>query len=143
VATPLASARQTDEHGYSYDQMWRAAVRLIAVDFRFPITDRDPDIGYLLFQYTDQGRTHDGSLELVRTRAADGTERVRVVVHVGAMPSYVERMMLDRFRRKLVDDYGPPPVARPAPRPAPAPAPAPQPPASGDQAPPSAPAERS
>jgi hypothetical protein len=121
---PLAHARQSDEHTYGYDQLWRAAVRLIAVDFRFPITERDPEIGYLLFDYVDQGRSHSASLELVRTRVADGSDRVRVVVHVGTMPGYVERMMLDRFRRKLQDDYGPPPVARPAPRPAPAPAPA-------------------
>ncbi len=108
----------SDEYTYTYDQMWRAAVRLVAVDFRFPITDRDPEIGYLLFEYQEQGRSYAGSLELVRTRGADGAERVRAVVQINAMPSYVERMMLDRFALKLRDDYGSPPVVR---RPAPPP----------------------
>lgn len=112
-----ASARLSDEYTYSYDQMWRAAVRLIAVDFRFAITDRDPEIGYLLFDYREQGRDYAGSLELVRAQGADGGERVRVVVQVNAMPSYVERMMLDRFGRKLRDDYGAPPVVRRPPPP--------------------------
>jgi hypothetical protein len=114
--SPRAEARQSDEHSYTYDQLWRAAVRLIAVDFRFPIAERDPEIGYVLFQYVDQGRQHEGSFELVRTRAADGSERVRAVIQVSSMPGYVERMMLDRLRRKLMDDYGPPPSVRSAPR---------------------------
>lgn len=109
----------SDEYTYSYDQMWRAAVRLVAVDFRFPISERDPDIGYLLFEYQEQGRAYAGSLELVRTRGADGVDRVRAVVQINAMPSYVERMMLDRYARKLRDDYGSPPVVRRPPPPPP------------------------
>lgn len=118
VAVP-ASARSTAEYEWSYEQLWRASVRLVAVDFRFPITERDPEIGYLLFQYVDQGRTYDGSFELVRTHDRSGAERVRVVVQVNAMPSYVERMMLDRLRRKLTDEHGAPRPARPAPAPPP------------------------
>lgn len=111
----LASARLSEEYGYDYDQVWRAAVRLVAVDLRFPITDRDEEIGYVLFQYEDQGRSHHGSIELVRTAAPDGRERVSVAVQVPGMPSYVERMILDRFTRKLLQDYGPPRASRPAP----------------------------
>jgi hypothetical protein len=51
---------------------------------------------------------------------------VRVVVQVSGMPTYVERMMLDRFGRKLVDEYGPPRPARPAPPARPEPPPAEQ-----------------
>lgn len=119
LAPAVASARMSDEVGYDYDKVWRAAVRLVAVDFRFPVTDRDPEIGYLLFDYQEQGRSYPGSIELVRVRAADESERVRVVVRVEGMPSYVERMLLDRFTRKLVDDYGPPRAVRPARRPPP------------------------
>lgn len=114
-----AAARSTQEYEYSYDQLWRASVRLVAVDFRFPISERDPEIGYLLFQYQDQGRTYDGSLELVRAQGRDGADRVRVVVQINAMPSYVERMMLDRLRRKLMDEHGAPRPSRPAPAPSP------------------------
>lgn len=112
-----ASARSSEEYAYGYDQLWRAAVRLVAVDFRFPIVERDPEIGYLLFTYRDQGRTCDGSLELVRTRDRDGAERVRVVVQVAAMPTYVERHLLERLRRKLMEEHGPPRAPRPAPAP--------------------------
>lgn len=116
-----AGARLSDEYEYSYDQLWRAAVRLVAVDLRFPVTERDPDIGYVLFEYRDQGRAYAGSLELVRTARPNGEERVRVVVQVSGMPSYVERMMLDRLTRKLRDEYGAP-IARPRPAPTPPPA---------------------
>src|SRR5262245_43056650 len=113
-----ASARVTEQYAYSYDQLWRSAVRLIAVDFRFRITDRDPEIGYLLFQYREQGRDYDGSLELVRTRDRRGQDQVRIALQIQAMPTYVERMMIDRLSRKLGEDYGaPPPPPRPAPPP--------------------------
>ena len=93
-----------------------AAVRLIAVDFRFPISDRDPEIGYVLFSYRDAGREHNGSLELARTTGVNGTPQVRVTMQVPSMPGYVERMLLDRLSRKLTEDYGrPPPTRRPEP----------------------------
>lgn len=115
-----ASARLTTEYTYTYDQLWQASVRMIAVDLRFPITERDPEIGYVLFNYVEQGREYRGSLELVRTEGPHGGPQVRVVVQVVSMPTYVERMMLDRLGRKLSDDYGqPPPSRRPAPPPAP------------------------
>lgn len=113
-----ASARLSREYTYTYDQLWRAAVRMVAVDFRFPITERDPEIGFLLFEYRDQGRPYHGSVELVRTEGPRGTPQVRVVMQVQGMPSYVERMLIDRLSRKLVDDYGaPPPTRRPEPPP--------------------------
>ncbi|HBQ18094.1 MAG: hypothetical protein RLO52_43070 [Sandaracinaceae bacterium] len=120
--TSTAAARTSDAYTYSFDQTWRAAVRLIAVDFRFPINDRDEDIGYILFQYQEGGRAHHGSLELVRSQDDNGTPVVRVVMQVNAMPSYVERHLLDRLRRKLTDEYGtPPPSRRPEPAPPAAP----------------------
>jgi hypothetical protein len=110
-----ASARVSEEYTYTFDQMWRASVRMVAVDFRFPVTDRDEEIGYLLFEYRDQGRSYSGSIEMVRTEGTAGTPQVRVVIQVGALPSYVERMMLDRLTRKLMDEYGAPPSVHRAP----------------------------
>ena len=124
--TSPAAARSTDAHTYTFEQTWAAAVRLIAVDFRFPISDRDQDIGYILFEYREGGRAHHGSLELVRARDENGTPVVRVVAQVNAMPSYIERHLLDRLRRKLTDEYGsPPPSRRPPPPPSEDPAPDP------------------
>lgn len=121
LAPSRAGARLSSEYGYTYDQIWRATVRMIAVDYRFPITDRDPEIGYVLFEYRDNGRAYAGSMEIVRSD--DARAPIRVVAQVGSMPSYVERMLLDRLGRKLGEEYGAPPVRRPAPSAPPTPAP--------------------
>ncbi|UJR80499.1 hypothetical protein [Sandaracinus amylolyticus] len=115
IAAPrVARARVQTDYAYAWAQVWQASVRLVRVDLGCPITDRDEDIGYVMFDYADAGRTHAGSVELVRTTGSDGIERVRAVVQIPSMPSWVERMILDRLTRKLRDDFGEPPrLARP------------------------------
>lgn len=123
LAVPaVASARVTNEYVYEWPQVWQATVRLVRVDLGFPVSDRDEDTGYLLFDYRDGSRTYPGSVELVRVTAQDGSERVRVAVQVPSMPSYVERMIVDRLTRKLREDFGEPPRPR---RPEPTPPAAP------------------
>ncbi len=115
AAPQLASARMQTDYTYSWNQIWQASVRMVRVDLQCPITDRDSEIGFVMFDYAEGGRTHAGSIELVRTVGSDGIERVRAVVQVPSMPSWVERMLMDRLTRKLRDDFGEPPrVARPA-----------------------------
>ncbi|MFO0710439.1 MAG: hypothetical protein U0353_11405 [Sandaracinus sp.] len=116
VAPSLAEARVSGEVSYTYEQTWQAAVRMIRVDLQCPITDRDEEMGFVLFEYTNQGRRYPGSLEVVRSTDASGTEHIRVTVQVPAMPSYVERMVYDRLTRKLREDFGDPRTRR---RPAP------------------------
>ncbi|MBN8616854.1 MAG: hypothetical protein J0L92_40095 [Deltaproteobacteria bacterium] len=101
-----AEARVSGEIAYSYQQTWQATVRLLRVDLQCPITDRDEEMGFVLFEYTSQGRRYPGSVEVVRTTDARGEEHVRVTVQVPAMPSYVERMVYDRLTRKLREDFG-------------------------------------
>lgn len=121
AAPGLARARVQGDYTYAWSQVWQAAVRLVRIDLQCAITDRDEEIGYVMFVYRESGRDHAGSVELVRAQAASG-ERVRVVVQVASMPSWVERMILDRLTRKLRDDFGEAPrPARPSSRPAPAP----------------------
>lgn len=103
----LASAKKTENYRHRYHQVWRAAVRLIRVDQGFPIRDRDESIGYLLFDYKDDGRSYPGSIELIRIEK-NGNEAVRVAIQIPAMPSYIERMLLDKLERKLIDEYGEP-----------------------------------
>ena len=50
---------------------------------------------------------------MIRVRVNE-QDQVRVVAQVPQMPTYVERMILDRLARKLVEDYGEP--IRPPPR---------------------------
>lgn len=119
AAPGLARARVQSDYTYQWSQVWQAAVRLVRVDLQCPITDRDEEIGYVMFTYREAGRDHAGSVELVRAMGSNGVERVRVVVQIPAMPSYVERMLLDRLTRKLREDFGdaprPPRPARPQP----------------------------
>ena len=116
VSMPSVSyARRSDVHAYRYDQLWRSVVRLVRVDYGFNVRDRDEEIGFLLFDYVDSGRSYPGSIEVIRVQE-NGREQVRVSVQIPAMPSYIERMVLDRLTRKLREDYGQPIVAptRPA-----------------------------
>ncbi|MBX3249440.1 MAG: hypothetical protein KF901_19850 [Myxococcales bacterium] len=112
AAPPTADARRSDSHAYRYDQVWSASLRLLRVDYGFPLRDRDENLGYVLFDYVDGGRSVPGSFEVVRTRQGE-REVVRVTVNIPAMPSYVERMILDKLQRKLREEYGEPLPAPP------------------------------
>jgi len=108
LAVPgTAGARKSHEYAYRYEQVWGAAIRLIRVDCGFEIRDRDEEIGFLLFDYREGQNTYPGSLELVRT-VQDGQEKVRVVMQIPTMPSYIEQMLIDRLGRKLQADFGEP-----------------------------------
>ena len=117
AAVDIARARVQADVTYSFEQLWQASVRLVRVDLRCSITERDETIGFLMFEYRERAgaAAHAASIELVRTTDAAGTPRVRVVVQVQSMPSYIERMILSRLERKLRDDFGEPPRVR-APR---------------------------
>ena len=104
VSPSLASARAQRSLGYRYDQVWRAAVRLVRVDMGYEISERDRDNGYLLFQYNFGGSPLPASIELIREGEGED-ERVRIQVSVGAMPQ-VEQIIVNRLRRKLEDDFG-------------------------------------
>ena len=112
-------AKKTEDFRHSYDQVWGAAIRLIRVDQGYPIKDRDQSVGYFLFDYKDDGRMYPGSVELVRIEDQGGGP-IRVVMQIPAMPSYIERMLLDKLKKKLVDEYGVPeaPPKKPAEPPA-------------------------
>jgi hypothetical protein len=103
----VGEAKKTEDFRHTYDQVWGAAVRLIRVDQGYPIKDRDETVGYFLFDYKDDGRLYPGSVELVRIEDQGGGP-IRVVIQIPAMPSYIERMLLDKLQKKLIDEYGEP-----------------------------------
>ncbi|MFN9811952.1 MAG: hypothetical protein ACK6CU_20220, partial [Deltaproteobacteria bacterium] len=84
AAPAIARARVSGEIAYTYDQAWQSAVRMLRVDLQCPITDRDEELGFVLFEYTSQGRRYPGSLEIVRSTDARGQEHLRVTVQVPA-----------------------------------------------------------
>jgi hypothetical protein len=92
--------------------VWTAALRMLRVDFNSPITEKDPESGYFLFEYPDAGKTYAGSAEVVRVTDG-GNEAARVVFQMPGLPSYYEQMLLDRLTRKLEQDYGSPTEPKP------------------------------
>lgn len=112
-----AHARKQQELAYRYEQIWNAALRLVKVDLRMPITDKDQDGGYVLFEYVTHGKRYPGSIELV-TQPRSARPATVVIVQVQGQPSYVEQMILDRLGKKLEAEVGVPPEPPRAPKPA-------------------------
>lgn len=109
VAAPTtAAARRETTYTYPRSRVWTTAVRFFRVDMECPITEKDRDDGYFLFEYPNGKKLHPGSVEILEI-LEDGVPKVRVIVQVPAMPSYIERMMLDKLERKLRAEHGEPP----------------------------------
>ncbi len=115
-----ASARAHRDVDYRYEQVWNAAIRMLRVDHRFPIEERDDAHGFVLFTFREYGRDHAASLEVVRT-SVDGVERVRLVLQLEGMPTHAETALLEELERKLRSDYGMPERRPPATARAPSP----------------------
>lgn len=99
-----AQASTMYDSGYTYDQTYAAALRLLRVDMGLKITEKDSESGYLMFEYTSpEGgkKTSTGSLEIVRAKS--GT---RVSVQLASMPAYHEQAIVDALAKKLVEQYG-------------------------------------
>ena len=118
LPTVGAEARAANTYRYPFEQLWGATVRLLRVDYGFTIRDRDRDIGYVLFDYQEQGRTVPGSVEFIRGEEGVGAE-TRVTIQIPAMPSYISQMVLQRLNRKLRTDFGEPPRRERRPEPSP------------------------
>ena len=115
LSPATSQAKKTADFRHTYEQVWGAAVRMIRVDQGYAIKDRDEAVGYFLFDYRDDGRKYPGSVELVRIEDQGGGP-IRAVIQIPAMPSYIERMLLDKLRKKLINEFGEPapPPKKPA-----------------------------
>jgi len=83
----------------------------VKVDLGLTVTDQDPEWGYLMFEYTSREsgkRKTRGSFEFVRTH-----DEVRVALQLSSMPSYHERVLIEKLRRKLTAEHGTPPHEKP------------------------------
>jgi hypothetical protein len=118
-APGVAAAKQSQSFEYRFSQVWSGAFRLIRVDLECRVTDRDDEIGFLMFEYSDGERSYPGSAQLVPVKE-NGKDVIRVEIQIPEQPTYIEIMILDKLRKKLLDEYGEPVVA-----------PAPQPPGNG------------
>lgn len=102
-----SSARRQGDLRYSFEQVWNASLRLVRVDMRLPVTDRDQEAGYLLFDYLEHGKRFPGSVELVRSEQAQRPV-TKIVIQVQGMPSYVEQMLFEKLSQKLRSEFGEP-----------------------------------
>jgi hypothetical protein len=106
--TQLGSARVEERLTYTKTQSYQSALRYLRVDHGYKVLEKDPESGYLLFEYPkrEEGFTH-GSIEVVEREAT-----IALVVQLPQMPTYHERMLIEGLLKKLRDDYGSPPVRK-------------------------------
>jgi hypothetical protein len=105
-------AKASYESPYTLAQTYNASLRLVRVDLGLAVTEKDPTVAYVLFDYksTESGaRVVPGSIQMLDTGRA-----VKVVVQLGQMPRYHEQVVVDALAKKLRDEYGDPtPRTRP------------------------------
>ncbi len=102
-----AGAKASHSSPYTYRQTFGSTVRLLKVDMGFEVTEKDPDWGYVLFDYTSPesgNRTNKGSFSFVEQ---DG--QVHVTLQIPSMPGYHEQVILDKLKQKLKQEHGEPP----------------------------------
>ncbi len=118
TATSNVEAKTARDLTYRSSQIWRSAVRFLRVDQNFKVLEKDRDAGYLLFEYADAGKTYSASMEMIPL-VRNEKRYVRASIRIESMPSYVEAVLIDRFLRKLKEEYGIQPPARVVPGAAP------------------------
>ncbi|MSP60532.1 MAG: hypothetical protein EXR72_09365 [Myxococcales bacterium] len=118
LAGGSAEAKEKADLLWPLDQVLGTAVRFLRVDRGCKVTDRDDTSAFLMFECAgDPGKPpHRGSLELFRVDT-QGRDAVRAQISLSDEPSYIEKRFLELLERKLRDERGSPPPARPAPAP--------------------------
>src|SRR5689334_6050491 len=89
-----ADAKSSYDSSYGFDRTWNAGMRLVRVDLGLKVTEKDDNVGYLLFDYKSPesgNKPVPGSMEFIRNK--DGN--VRVVVQIPQMPGYHEQVLVD------------------------------------------------
>ena len=102
-----AGAKAQHDSPYTYEQTFGSTIRLLKVDLDFEIKESNAEWGYLQFIYTspESGkRKNRGSFTFVKKGDAVGVQ-----LQIPKMPSYHERIIIDKLRRKLSDEHGQPP----------------------------------
>ncbi|MBX7081347.1 MAG: hypothetical protein K1X88_19250 [Nannocystaceae bacterium] len=140
LGSPLGQARLLP---YPVEFVWPAAVRYLRVDRKFTIVDRDPDAGFILFEFPlggADGKTARGSVEIFATKDPAGRASAQVQIDTDGGPTYLPHALMDGIAEKVKRERGqpappPPPPGKPPRDKAPpgtppdeAPAPGPKPP---------------
>jgi hypothetical protein len=125
-ASVSASAASSLAHSrvlpWPIETVWPTAVRYLRVDRGYTIVDRDPEAGFVLFEFKlDRGRAGDddapkgsGSLELFATTDAAGRPSAHVEVTVDGGAAHLPFAIVDGLHTKLREERGtPPPPPKP------------------------------
>lgn len=119
TGAPAAFIQQRRTLSYPFEQVWPTAIRYLVVDRGYAVSDRDPDAGYILFEFSSGDRSGQGSLEMFRIEDASGRPSVQLSVSTSAGPSHLPHTLLEGISRKVREERGqpapPPPTKDPEP----------------------------
>jgi hypothetical protein len=107
-----AAARSTSTLPYPSGEVWAAAVRFLRVDRGLPIREKDEAAGYVLFDYSEGGKSYKAALELVPFTDEDGRVTTQASLTIAGLPKRYEGALLEGLGAKIRDERGPPPAAK-------------------------------
>lgn len=111
---------------YPMEFVWPTAMRFLRVDRGYTIVDRDPEAGFILFDFPigPDDRVGRGSVEVFATKDASGRLAASVQITTDGGPIHLPHALLDGLADKLRRERGQPaappraePPADPAPKP--------------------------
>jgi len=108
----VAEARSTATLSYPSTQVWAAAVRFLRVDRGLPIREKDEAAGYVLFDYSDGGKSYKAALELIPFTEDDGRVTTQVSLSITGLPRRYEGALLEGLGAKVREERGPPPAPK-------------------------------
>jgi hypothetical protein len=113
-----AAAKSASSLPYPTPDVWAAAVRYLRVDRGFALREKDEKAAYVLFDFTEAGKTFHGSLELVALTEDGGRPSTEVVINVPELPRRYEMLLLGELGAKIRQERGPAPPPKPRAAPA-------------------------
>jgi hypothetical protein len=95
---------------YPMEQVWPTAVRYLRVDRGYEIVDRDPDAGFILFDFPigPDDKKGRGSVELFATKDASGRPSANVSVTTDGGPMHLPHAIIEGLGDKLRRERGQP-----------------------------------
>lgn len=98
-------ATTTNLLSYPEDETWRATIRVLRIDLNCTIKERDKEGGFILFTFTYNGTTSNGTIEVFKVK----TERsyyTKVKITLSSHPGYIESYIMNKLIERLKSDYG-------------------------------------
>ncbi|MFH1434676.1 MAG: hypothetical protein ABIJ56_03065 [Pseudomonadota bacterium] len=104
-----AAAETKRKVTYPYTWVFNTAVRLLKIDLKCEVDEKNKESGYITFFYEYKKMKSYATMELVDSTNDDNGYRVIVRVVMDKFPSWVEVDVIDKLEEKIRDLYGSPP----------------------------------